>query len=274
MGGRYSYSNTKKNRNLFAGVFMQTAADYISNATFIATNDSTLQEGVVLRKGSQLSKPINLDGYRFVRTYVSTGIPIKKLKTTVNLNTYLIYSKMPGQVNNVRTTTNTYQYNAGVSLVSNISEYIDYNISYSANIYRAKTIGSFITNNNYVNHVTSVVFNLLSKKGWFLQNDLNSQTFKGLSGGLDRTFTLWNASVGKKFFKDKTGELKISVFDILKQNQSLSRNVTNTFLEDSRNNVLGQYFTLAFAYNLKNFGTPKKQEAKDDFIPKVGYPGQ
>jgi hypothetical protein len=118
------------------------------------------------------------------------------------------------------------------------------------------------------------VFNLLSKKGWFLQNDLNSQMFKGLSGGLDRTFTLWNASVGKKFFKDKTGELKISVFDILKQNQSLSRNVTNTYLEDSRNNVLGQYFTLAFAYNLKNFGTPKKQEAKDDFIPKVGYPGQ
>ena len=274
MGGRYSYSNTKTNRNLFAGVFMQTAADYISNATFIATNDSTLQEGVVLRKGSQLSKPINLDGYRFIRTYISTGIPIKKLKTTVNLNTYLIYSKMPGQINNVFTTTNTYQYNAGVSLVSNVSEYIDYNVSYSANIYRAKTIGTFVTNNNYVNHVVAVVFNLLSKKGWFLQNDLNSQTFKGLSGGLDRTFTLWNASVGKKFFKDKTGELKISVFDILKQNQSLSRNVTNTFLEDSRNNVLGQYFTLAFAYNLKNFGTPKKQEAKDDFIPKVGYPGQ
>ena len=37
---------------------------------------------------------------------------------------------------------------------------------------------------------------------------------------------------------------------------------------------LSKYFTLAFAYNLKNFGTPKKQEVKDDFIPKVGYPGQ
>jgi hypothetical protein len=272
MGSRYTYTNTKTNRSLFAGIFIQTAEDYISNATFIASADSTLQEGVILRKGSQFSKPVNLNGYRFLRSYFSMGIPVKKLKTTINLNSYIIYSKMPGLVNNIATTTKTIQFNMGMSLVSNISEYIDYNISYNANINKANTRGTTIVNNDYINHNVGVNFNLLSKKGWFIQNELSSQIFKGLSGGFDRTFTLWNASIGKKFFKDNTGELKISVFDILKQNQSISRNVTNTYLEDSRSTVLQQYFLLTFSYNLKNFGAPKKVAATEEFIPKVAYP--
>jgi hypothetical protein len=119
-----------------------------------------------------------------------------------------------------------------------------------------------------------VVFNLLNKKGYFIQNDFSTQIFKGLSGGFDRTFNLWNGSIGKKFFKNKSGELKLSVFDILKQNQSLVRTVTNSYLEDSRSKVLQQYYMLTFSYNLKNFGNGKKQEKADDFIPKVGYPNQ
>jgi hypothetical protein len=183
-----------------------------------------------------------------------------------------MYSNLPGLINSISTTTKTFQYNLGLAFVSNVSEYIDYNISYNANINKANTRGTTIVNNDYINHNVGVNFNLLSKKGWFIQNELSSQIFKGLSGGFDRTFTLWNASIGKKFFKDNTGELKISVFDILKQNQSISRNVTNTYLEDSRSTVLQQYFLLTFSYNLKNFGAPKKVAATEEFIPKVAYP--
>ena len=180
---------------------------------------------------------------------------------------------MPGMINSTLTSTKTYLYTLGLGFVSNISEYIDYNINYNANINKANTTGGMESNNNYVNHVITISCNLLSKSGWFVQNDLNHQIFKGLSAGYDRNFTLWNAAIGKKFFKNKTGEIKLSVFDILKQNQSVSRNVTNTYIEDSRSEVLQQYYMLTFSYNLKNFGKPTKTETKDDFIPKVGYPG-
>jgi vacuolar-type H+-ATPase subunit D/Vma8 len=65
-------------------------------------------------------------------------------------------------------------------------------------------------------------------------------------------------SVGKKFLKSKKGELKLSVFDLLKQNRSISRDVTETYIEDVRNQVLQQYFMLTFSYNLRNFGTVAK----------------
>lgn len=274
VGWRFTHTNTKTNQSLFGGMFFQTADEYISNETFIADKDSLLQEGIVLKKGTQLTKPVNLNGYRLLRSSVTYSFPLKPIKSNINLNSFLIYTETPGLINHVKTSTNTFLWNLGLGLVSNVSEYVDYNISYNVNVNKAKTIGTLINNNNYINQSVSVVFNLLNKKGYFIQNDFSTQIFKGLSSGFDRTFNLWNASIGKKFFKNKSGELKLSVFDILKQNQSLVRTVTNSYLEDTRSKVLQQYYMLTFSYNLKNFGNGKKQEKVDDFIPKVGYPNQ
>ena len=97
--------------------------------------------------------------------------------------------------------------------------------------------------------------NLLSKQGWFFQNDLNNQWYKGLSEGFNQNYWLWNMSAGRKFLKSRKAELKLSVFDLLKQNRSISRNVTESYVQDIRNEVLRQYFMLTFTYNLRNFGT-------------------
>jgi len=97
----------------------------------------------------------------------------------------------------------------------------------------------------------------LSKKGWFVQNDLSYTGYSGLGAGYNQQFVLWNAGIGKKFLKNQAGELKLSVFDLLKQNQSITRTVDPSFIEDVRNQVLQQYFLLTFTYKLKNFGTAK-----------------
>jgi hypothetical protein len=70
---------------------------------------------------------------------------------------------------------------------------------------------------------------------------------------------LWNAAIGKKFLKNRQGELKLSVFDLLKQNQSIVRTVTGAYIEDAQSQVLQQYFMLTFSYSLKNFGVAARQ---------------
>jgi hypothetical protein len=113
------------------------------------------------------------------------------------------------------------------------------------------------SDNNYVNQAAGIEFNLLSKSGWFLQNDLTNEIYSGLSSGLNQNFWLWNAAIGKKFLKNKSGELKLSVFDLLKQNQSIARTVSPNYIEDTQTKVLQQYFMLTFTYSLKNFGSGK-----------------
>ena len=252
---RYTFTNTKKGLLLSGNVFLQTASNYITNATFVPFRDSILNNSLVLKSGQQLTKPINLDGYLSVRSFVNFAVPIKFIKSNLNMNGGVSYNKLPGVINNQNNVSKNFTYSLGAVVASNVSQYVDFTLSYSANFNKVTNEIQPQLDNNYFSGIGSLQFNLLSKKGWFFQNDLNNQVYNGLTAGYNQSYFLWNMSAGKKFLKSKKGELKLSVFDLLKQNRSINRNVTETYIEDVRNQVLQQYFMLTFSYNLRNFGT-------------------
>lgn len=258
VSGRYTFTNTQKGQSFFANIFLQTAADYITNAIYIANADSIIHPGTVLIEGSQLTKPVNVDGYKSLRTFFTYSMPVAFIKSTVNLNAGFSYSTLPGMVNYEKTMADNFIYSAGAVIASNISEYVDFNLSYNATINNTKNSSPNQPDNKYVNQAVGAQVNLLSKNGWFVQNDVNYQYNSGLSEGLNPNFWLWNAGIGKKFLKNRSGELKLSVFDLLGQNQSVTRTVTGTEIIDEQNTVLRRYFMLTFTYSLKNFGTGAK----------------
>jgi hypothetical protein len=249
---RYTYTNTNKGTSFFANVYLQQYNNYIGSNTFIATKDSVLNSSVTLHAGSQLTKPVNLNGYTNMRSFFTYGMPVKFIKSTINFNAGFSILSTPGVVNNNTTISSDYAYSGGIVIASNISQYIDFTLSYSG-AYNAIQPQA---NKNYLSQTIDLKFNLLDKKGWFFNNDLSNQSYSGLSSGFNQSYWLWNIAVGKKFLKNQNGELKLSVFDLLNQNQSISRTVTGTYIQDAQNLVLRQYFMLTFTYKLKNFGTP------------------
>jgi hypothetical protein len=114
---------------------------------------------------------------------------------------------------------------------------------------------------HYFQHSAGLQLNLLSKSGWFFQYDLTNQYYNGLNQGFDQNYFLWNMNIGKKFLKSRKAEIKAGVFDLLKQNRSIARNVTDNYVEDVRSEVLQRYFMLTFTYNLRNFGTAAARAA-------------
>ena len=254
---RYTYTNTAKSQSIFANIFFQTINDYVANATYTASKDSALSKTITLFKGSQISKPVNLNGYISARSFFTFGMPLKFIKSILNWNAGLSYAKLPGLINNVDNISNAYNYNLGAVLASNISEYVDFTLSYSANINNVKNSIQPSLNNNYFTQSAGIAANLLTKKGLFFSNDLSNQYYKGLAGGYNTNYWLWNMAVGQKFLKNEMGELKLSVFDLLKQNKSITRNVTDSYIQDVQNQVLQQYFMLTFTYKLKTFGKGK-----------------
>ena len=252
LSGRYTFTNTQKGQSFFANIFLQAQQDYITNATYIALEDSFIQTGSLLKKGAQLVKPLNMDGYKSFRSFFTFSQPVKFIKSTINLSTGFSYAKLPGLINTAKTTTDNFTYSGGIVLASNISEYIDFNLSYNVNLNNAKS--SVSGDNKYVNQSAGIQTNFLTKNGWFLQNDVSNQSYTGMSDGFNQSYWLWNTGIGKKFLKSRAAELKLSVFDLLKQNQSISREVAANYIEDTQSRVLQQYFMLTFTYNLKNFG--------------------
>jgi hypothetical protein len=253
LSGRYTFTNPTKGILVVGNVFYQTADDYIANASY--NSRDTVVNGVPIKGTYRLSKPINLDGYKSLRSFLTFAMPLKFIKSNFNLNGGISLSDQPGIINGRQNITKNTTYTLGSVLASNVSEYVDFTISYSANINKVNAAVENSSNSNYYQQEARLQLNLLSKTGWFFQNDVNNQYYSGLSQGFNQSYWLWNMAAGKKFLKGDKGELKLSVFDLLKQNQSISRDVTSEYIRDVQSQVLTQYFMLTFTYNLRNFGT-------------------
>lgn len=250
---RYNTTNTEKATVMFFTLGYTYTHDYIANSTFIAEQDTTLSDGIFLGKGAQLSRPVNLQGYMNANGAFTYGFPIKKIKTNLNLSTSVGYSRTPGLINNDINYANSLSLSQGFTFSSNISEKIDFTISYTGSYNIVINTLRSQGDNNYFNQTAQVKFNWQFWKGFVFNTNLNHSFYTGLSSGYNQNVFIWSASLGYKFLKDESLELKAQVFDILGQNQSVTRNVTETYVEDQTSNVVQRYFMVTLTYNLKNF---------------------
>jgi hypothetical protein len=249
---RFSTSNKDKTSNLFAMLFFQATQNYIGNASFRTAND-TIIYGQEVKKGRQLTIPTNLNGAYNTRALVTIGIPIKPIKSNINFNTGVSYNRLPSLINALTNTSNTYGINLGAVLSSNISQKLDFTLTYNINYNLVENSIQPEMNNNYFFQIGSLQFNWEFWKGFFIQNTVTYQDYNLTSSNVDSRYTLWNVNFGKKIFKNKAGEIKLSCYDILNQNQSINRTVSDTYIEDTNTEVLKQYFMLSFTYNLRKF---------------------
>ncbi len=227
--------------------------DYIANSTFIAQRDTILND-IALKQGAQLTRPVNLDKYWSLRSFYSYGFPITEISSNLNLNAGVTYSRTPGFLNNVENTSNGLILSPGIVLGSNVSEDVDFTLSYMANFNRTKNSARTSLDNSYYSHNAGARVNWQSWEGFVLRSDVNHTRYSGLSSSLDQNYWLWNISLGKKIFSNERGEITFSVSDILNQNKSISRRVTETYIEDTQTHPLQRYYLLTFSYNLRNFG--------------------
>jgi uncharacterized membrane protein YgcG len=273
---RYALAGANRPYNFNAMVFVTQTNNAIVNSTFIAQQPTTLPNGIVMERGSKLTTPINVDGSWNARTFLAYSTRVAPLKLNINLTTGFNYVRSPGMINDIANYSNTYAVSQGLVISSNISEKLDFTVSYSGNYNVVRnTIQPNLNNNYYTQGITGRV-NWIFGKGFVVQSDINNQSYRGLGQGYNQHFTLWNASIGKKFLKNNAGELKLTVFDILKQNNSISRNVTETYVQDVTSRVLTQYAMLTFTYTLKNFGKMPSNDnnrRRDFERPEGGFPG-
>ncbi len=250
---RYTSTNTVKTRNFFIFGRLSMTNNFIGNSNLLATSDTVIGQEIILRKGSQLNMPVNLNGYRSFRSFATYGMPVKKLKSVLNLNLGQSLTRSPALINGQTNYSMTSNTNAGLVLASNISERIDFNINYSANYNVVQNTIQSSSNNSYLIHYFNSRFNWLPSKYIVLNTELSNSTYTGLAASFNQSIWLWNAGIGYKFMKDQRAELKLSVFDLLKQNRSISRTVTENYIEDRSTQILTRFYMLTITYNVRNF---------------------
>ncbi|MCX6180918.1 MAG: outer membrane beta-barrel protein, partial [Bacteroidetes bacterium] len=246
---RFSYTNPVNSSNWMIFVMFRKIENYISNSTTLLKSDSLINDRNLLA-GTRYTQPINVDGYWNSRIYVVYGTPIKKLKLNLNLTTGFFSFTTPTLLNNVKGISNSYSFYEAITLSSNISENLDFSVTSTAN-YNIANNSLQATSYNYFNLQTNAKITYRFWKGVILQSELNHTWYAGLNQNFNVSYALWNSSIAKKMLKEGAGELKFSVFDALQQNNSVSRNVTDTYVDDLKSLVLQRYFMLTFTYKFK-----------------------
>lgn len=250
---RFQKSFFDKNATLANRTSITTSSNYIGNQTTVITADSVAAGGVTLAEGAQLTTPVNVDGYWSISNNTTYGILINPIKNNFNLSAGFSYIRLPGITNEELNIAKTYATNLKIGLVSNISEKIDYNLYYQ--IVGSRVLNSIqsASNNQYYTQTVGTELNLIFPKGFVFRNETLFQQYNGINDSFDSRFTLWNMAIAKKFLKNDRGELELSVFDLLGENQSFDQTVTAQYVEEIRTQVLQRYFMLTFTYQIRNF---------------------
>ena len=264
---RYTAVDTKKNTAFFVLLGGSLTKNYIVNSTFIASYDTLIAPTILLSKGSQISKPVNIDGYYNLRSFINYSFPINKLKLKINLNVGGSVNRTPALINEKINNANSSNVNAGVAITSNISTLWDFTLSSNTSYSLITNSLQTSLNSSFINQNTRFKIQANPWKGLVIVTDLSHQYYNGLSASFNQNFMLWSAAIGYKFLKEKQADLRFSVYDILKQNNSISRTSSETYYQDVQTNILQRYFMLTFTYNLKFFKDVKK--SGDNSTPKV-----
>lgn len=254
--------NLEKSKTFFTFINYSATSNFIGNSTFVAAQDTLINGEVLLRPGGQISQPVNLDGNWRLRAFATYGMPIPKLKLQFNTNTRIGFNRTPGMINGEKNLNDNIDLSQGITISSNISKNVDFSVSTTGTYTIVNSsLQANLDQNFYVQESNIRLYYSPNNGKLFVGNTVNNMLYSGLSEGFDQSVWLWNIEGGFRFAKNNKAELKVVIFDLLNQNNSISRTVSDVAITDVFTNVLTRYGMLTFTYIIGNFKEPEPDDS-------------
>ena len=92
------------------------------------------------------------------------------------------------------------------------------NLSSATTYYIARNSLQPAQNLNYYTEVVSAEITYYTKSGWLVATDFDYTYNGSRPAGYNSSVPLLNPAIAKQLFKNKQGEIRLSVFDLLNQN--------------------------------------------------------
>ena len=238
---------------------LYTSFDPVTQRIIFATINASatgndIQSSIIQNpNGGKTTTYANLGGTYTISGYFNYGFPLKKPKSNLSFQTNINYNQTQSLLN----TKSNFTYNTGLAetirWTTNLSSHFDMNLSASSTYTIARNSLQTAQNLNYYTQVLSAELTYYDTKGWIVSGEFDYTYNGNRSAGYNTSVPLWSPSIAKQFLKNKAGEIRLSCFDLLNQNVSVTRTVSTNQVIDTKTNTLTRYFMLTFTYNLRNF---------------------
>jgi len=232
------------NVNMGYNTFNILTFKYIAaNLNFNMTRNKIVND-ITVRGPQQITGYQNVNGYWRANSFLTLGLPFKNPKmkgSSINMSNNISYTQDVSLVRKLKNYTRTFYVSQGLGVNIN-KEKVDFGVKANIAYNKAVYTNSPSQNTKYFTHTYSGDFTYTFKKNLIFSTNFDYLLNTGRAIGFNQSVPLWNASLAKQFFKNKNGELRLSVNDILNQNQSITRSTTDNYVLDTRSVVLRRYF--------------------------------
>ncbi|MPR36992.1 TonB-dependent receptor family protein [Salmonirosea aquatica] len=235
----YQYFNPGSFVQFFGNIYYTYNVDQI-------VYSQEIDENLVTR-----SRPTNVTGGSNLGSYLNYGFPLKKTKSTLNLNTSLNFSKNLIFINDILNETNSNRYNFGTRLSLTPSDKFTFYGNADWSITNTRFSVNSQQDQKIINSSYSAEMNVKFPMDIFFSSRFNVNTYKNDQFGFNQVQPILNLSLYKVMLKSKKGEVRLSAYDVFNQNQGISQYASQNFVTTSQVSTLARYFMLSFTYNMR-----------------------
>ena len=203
--------------------------------------------------GTQTYTPINVDGNKNYSFYGSwnKGQGEKKLRYGLNININGGTNNTVVEVKGIaaKNKTDYAYYNAAISLGYSQSEKVSFNIRPNLGYNRSKSSLQPNLNNNYFSYGGQVDGFVMLPGKIEVHSDVRFDLRERVPAfPVNTNIITWNATIGRKVLKDKSGKIMLVANDILDQNRGFNRIISTNIIQEERYDRISQYFLLKFEW--------------------------
>ncbi len=252
--GQYIRTSPERGRTFTVSAEFSASPNTITDSLVIDTPDFVIDdEGTLLGEGNQFTKPVNLSGFWNMRASVNYGMPVRWLRSNLNFRAGVSTGRIPSIINGERNELANSSYNAGVVLGSNISENVDFRVSYTGRYNVSKSSSQVRTlDNTYFSQTAKAEATFVAWKRLVVRANADYNYYKGITDTFLEERLICNVLLGLKLFRNRLGEVSVGVNDLLDQNgTTFRRSVTGTTLRNVTNLAIGRYVSFQLTYNLR-----------------------
>ena len=254
-GIRYIHTDARRGSTVAVSLNYNGSGNYIGDSLVTDQPDFIVTEGVKLGEGNLFVRPVNIGGYHRLHGKITYGFPVNPLRSNLNIQAQAVINVLPGIINGEYSPVHRNNYLVGASLASNISEDVDFRVSYTGEYVQGEfTTKAGKNNNDYFSHTVSGQLKWAFWKGVTFTGSLSYRQDKGISAPFNDRTLLCNLYLGKRIFRNRLGEISIGINDLFDDN---SRRYAHTINSSGTNNIVNQgierYVAFQLVWHLRNY---------------------